>query len=333
MKVAMVSPWMRKCGIYTYTDYLSKALADNDVDVYITRLPRFGQKYDLTMDYVARRVPKDIDLIHVQHEYGLYQNLEPTFYMTLLTHRKPIVTTMHAVGMTALDNIIAENSDKLIVHNKFCKDHITHDSVIIPHGCHPEKSIPVDEAKKLMGIPNQAKIVGYIGFISEQKGLEDLIESVSQLDYAGVLIGGGWHAGPGTDYMNRLRMMANEKMPGRCQWTGYVDAKDLAKVYGCMDLVVVCSRYATESGALLNAMSYGKPVIARDIGPFREKAEEKALVTYESIENLKELVDYFLRDDSARETLRKGAINYTANHRWNPEIANKHIKLYEELLQ
>jgi glycosyltransferase involved in cell wall biosynthesis len=332
MNISIVTPWLRKCGIYTYSDYLARALADTGQNVYITPLPRFGRKTQETMSYVANRVAHKADVIHIQHEYGLYMDLELYFYNSLKMHGKPIVTTMHAAGKDGNDMIIREHSDAVIVHNEHCKQLYKGDSVVIPHGCHPEPSMPVNKTKKAMGIPLEAKIVGYIGFISQYKGLEDLIDAVSPLDYAGVLIGGGWHTGPSTRYMDQLRQRANDKLKGRCQWTGWVPDEDLAKVYGAMDLVVVCSRWATESGALLNAMSYGKPVIARDIKPFREKEVAGALATYEDVEDLTSLIDHYLTHPTHLLTLQEDAKKYAKDTRWNPVIADKHSLLYESLI-
>ncbi|GAG86758.1 unnamed protein product, partial [marine sediment metagenome] len=98
MNVAMISPWAVKCGIFTYTRNLSEALAEKGVEVYIIRLPRFGRKSDPIFNQVVNKIPvNEIDLIHVQHEYGLYDNYDVTFYNGLKRLGKPIVSTMHAV--------------------------------------------------------------------------------------------------------------------------------------------------------------------------------------------------------------------------------------------
>ncbi|GAH52469.1 unnamed protein product, partial [marine sediment metagenome] len=76
MNVAMVTPWTVKCGIYTYTRDLSEALFKKGVDVCIIRIPRFGIKTLDIMKLVANSVPEEVDLVHVQHEYGLYSGLE-----------------------------------------------------------------------------------------------------------------------------------------------------------------------------------------------------------------------------------------------------------------
>ena len=103
LKVAMITPWAVKCGIFTYSRDLSLALAQEDVDVYIIRLPRFGEKTIEILQNVVDKIPKDVDILAVQHEYGLYQFLEKPFYAMLKQLGKPIVTTIHILDsrMTA----------------------------------------------------------------------------------------------------------------------------------------------------------------------------------------------------------------------------------------
>ncbi|GAH09606.1 unnamed protein product, partial [marine sediment metagenome] len=180
MKIAMVTSWACRCGIFTYSEQLSYALTrqkdsrEEDVEVYIVRLPRFGNKYPKTMENVANSVPKDAEIISVQHEYGLYKNLEYDFYAALKSLGKPIVTTMHAVGNFTADQIISVLSNEIIVHNEFCKKRFNYPCRIIPHGCDPTNPMDRREAKKALAIPPEVPIVGYIGFISNYKGLETL---------------------------------------------------------------------------------------------------------------------------------------------------------------
>ena len=332
MNIAMISPWAVKCGIFTYTRALSEALGEKDVNVYIIRLPRFGRKSDPIFNQVVNKIPvKEIDLIHVQHEYGLYNNHDITFYNGLKRLGKPIVSTMHAVGNHGIDRAIADASDKIIVHNKFCKERIRVDSELIHHGCKPSEIVPKNIAKKTLGIDERIPMVGYCGFISHYKGLETLIEAVSKIPKSALLIGGGWHTEQGTQYIATLTQMAEQLLPHRCKWLGFVPDEDLATAYGAMDVVVYPSVYATESGALLMAMSHGKAVIANRLAPFKEKEKLGALTTFKGVNSLAKKIRLLLRDEDARSKLEAGARAYVEANSWD-KIAEQHIKLYEELL-
>ena len=196
LKVAMVSSWKVRCGIFTYVENLARALANEGVEVYIVRLPRFGSKSQEIINDVAQRIPYDrVDLVHVQWEYGLFQQFEQGFYSILKAMGKPVITTAHAVGISwAVDNFVASSSDRVIVHNEFCKRRFPYPNVVvIPHGAKPMECPPKEKAKNALGMSDFPVVVGYLGFIGPYKGVEVLIEAMRDVKAAGLVIGGGWH--------------------------------------------------------------------------------------------------------------------------------------------
>lgn len=332
LKVAMITPWNCKCGIYTYSRDLANGLASQDVEVYIVRLPRFGVKNSDILLNVLSKIPIDkVDLMHCQEEYGLYQGLEPSFFDVLKRLGKPVVTTMHAVGQYGLDAVISEASSRVIVHNKFCQKTFVFPSTIIPHGTKPVKCPPIEECKKTYGIPPKIPIVGYLGFISNYKGIEKIIDAVSKIPKIGLVIGGGWHIDAENEYIAKLKEIASIKLPGRCQWLGFVPDERLSTVYGCFDIVVYPSIFSTESGALLMAMSHGKAVIASNVLPFKEKEKEGALMTFADADDLVEKIKFLLNDNEARHKLEEAAAKYASSVSWT-KIAQQHIDLYNEVL-
>jgi len=332
MKVATVTPHAVRCGIASYSDALSKALAEKGTDVYIIRLPRFGRKTHAILGQVVNKIPvSEVDLIHVQHEYGLYMNMDEAFYGGLKRLEKPIVSTMHAVGNRPIDRVVADASDRIIVHNQFCKKRFRFKSEVIHHGCKPSETMHRDEAMKSVGIDERVPMVGYCGFISSYKGLETLIEAISKIPKSALLIGGGWHAGPDTQYIASLNQMTQTLLPHRCQWLGFVPDDELARAYGAMDVVVYPSIYATESGALLMALSHGKATIATRIAPFREKEKLGALTTFKGVNSLVKKIRRVLKDEEYRASLEEGAKAYAEANSWE-NVAAQHRELYEELL-
>lgn len=337
LKIAVITPWKVRCGIFTYTENLVNALKDLEVESYIVKLPRFGSKTKGLLQLVATQVPVDkIDLIHIQHEYGLYKNLEKPFYVELKRLGKPILTTMHATGMPELDDIVADLSDRVIVHNEFCAKRFGHPCFIIPHGClsiDRSKCPPPDECKKTWGIDPRAPLVGYVGFISRGKNLKILVEAMTKVKGAGLVIGGGWHvAGSETDYISKLKKWSLEVLPARCQWLGFIPDEKLSRAYGAMTIVVYPSRFITESGALLMALSHGKAVIAWDNRPVREKKKQGALTTFKSVRGLTRKIKELLKDEDLRAELEKGAWEYAEKTSWSA-VAKLHVSFYEDTLK
>ena len=137
VKVGLATTWSVKCGIYTYSRDLSNALAQLGTEIYVIRLPKWGQVTPDVLQNVFDAIPKDkVDLIHVQHEYGIFQGQDAAFYGPLKQLRKaiPCVTTMHNTGNFELDGIVADCSSRVITHNEYCSKNFGFPNVVIPHG-------------------------------------------------------------------------------------------------------------------------------------------------------------------------------------------------------
>lgn len=339
VKIALVTSWGVKCGIATYSADLARALAEEGVEVYVVRMPRFGRKSAEIMLDIADRIPyKDVDLIHVQHEYGIWQGFDPAFFTAVRMHGKPIVTTMHAVGNWELDILISGVSNRVIVHNEFCASRFQFPNVqIIPHGVTPAEVTAPELAKPMMHIDKNVPIVGYLGFISNYKGLENLITAMTKVHKVGLMICGGWHVDTPNEYISRLQEWSKKLLEKRVLWMGYIPDDKLADAYGAMDILVYPSRFATESGALLHGIAYGKAIIASNVEPFKEKEREGAVMTFTDSDDLAAKIEYLLTDTSEgasrarREKLEQGAKEYAQRCSW-PVVAKQHVRLYEEVL-
>lgn len=333
LKIAMVTPWEVRCGIYTYAKDLVFALAEEDVETFVVRLPRFGQKTREIIVDVADRIPYDkVDLVHVQHEYGLYQGYDPVMFTALRTHCKPIVTTMHSVGNWEIDILISGVSNKIILHNEYCAKRFPFPNTgIIPHGVTPTEPTERAQAKKMMHIAPEVPTVGYLGFISNYKGLESLITAMTKVPKTALIICGGWHTDIPNEYIERLQKWSHELLGKRVMWTGFIPEDKLADAYGAMDILVYPSRFATESGALLHGIAHSKAIIASNIEPFKEKEQEGALMTFKDTDDLAEKINNLLGDDMLRSMYEKNARDYAEKNSWT-EVAKKHVSLYNSLL-
>jgi glycosyltransferase involved in cell wall biosynthesis len=285
---------------------------------------------------VLDKIPADrVDLIHHQCEYGLLTpNLEGFLYSGLKRLGKPLVVTMHAIGNIVVDRLIGEASDRVIVHNEYCLRHFQGDksrAVIIPHGCQPKETPPVDECKSALGIDPRIPVVGYVGYISPPKGVEILIEAMIKVPNAALLIGGGWFVGEETDYIMQLKQWSLDVLKGRCKWLGYVSDEQLPTAYGAMDILCYPSRFATESGALLMGLSHGRPTVASNLPPFKEKERQGALMTFEDASDLIHKIKRLLKDGGLRTRLAEGARRYVEGVVW-PKVAEKHLLLYKSIL-
>jgi len=317
-----------RCGIYTYSRDLVEALASQGINTYVIRLHRLGEKGQEYYEHLAsRRIPKGLDIIHVQEEYGLYNNFEHVFFPLLKDlNEPPVITTMHATGVKRrADAVIGEMSDLVIVHNEFCRDKFAskEEPLIIPHGVVPRKTVPSDEAKEELGL--EGPTAGVFGFQSPNKRLEDFLLACKQLEDVTPVIAGGSLMDVETDYMQRLKRLGGEEV----EWLGYVPDEEMPTVMGALDVCTHTSSYVSESGAILTMIGYGKAVVARDLPP---NAEKPCLELFEDVDGLAEKIRYLVENPSEREKLERKAREYAEETSW-PKIAERHKTKYKEVLK
>jgi glycosyltransferase involved in cell wall biosynthesis len=189
----------------------------------------------------------------------------------------------------------------------------------------------MDECKRALGIDPRIPVVGYQGFISPPKGVEQLVQAMIDVREAALLVGGGWFVGEETQYIMSLKQWSLEVLRGRCKWLGYVPDEQLATVYGSFNILCYPSIYATESGALLTGLSHGRATLASAVPPFKEKEKQGALMTFRSVEDLKRKIRRLLRDEALRHRLELGAKAYAEKNSW-ASAAEKHLSLYKAIL-
>jgi glycosyltransferase involved in cell wall biosynthesis len=135
---------------------------------------------------------------------------------------------------------------------------------VIPNGVCP---LPTGESGILerVGLKPRQYIL-YVGRLSEEKGCHNLIEAFQQVHMGGlrlVIAGGATYA---SEYLKRLQGSAGPDV----LFLGWVDQPALADLYANCALFVLPSRVEGLSVSLLEAMSYGAPILASDIGPNAE---------------------------------------------------------------
>ncbi len=152
---------------------------------------------------------------------------------------------------------------------------------VIPHGCPPwiarAASLP---APALVG--NRPPHILSVGAVRVHKDYEAMIEAFGRFvrhggapDGIRLLIAGHLQE---PSYQRRLEgAVARAGVSDRVNLLGGVPVSELAGLYHSAFCVVVASRVETFGYPLLEAMAFGKPVVATDIGPLRELGGDAAL--------------------------------------------------------
>ncbi len=143
--------------------------------------------------------------------------------------------------------------------------------IVLPYGIDTDELQPDSDLRHQLrqeyGISEQQVVFGVVGRLDPGKGQGVFLEALAELkDYdriLGVLIGEETRGEPG--YQKVLEdQVASVGLGNRVRFLGYID--DPGKCYPMLDVLVMPSRKETFGLVLIEAMSFGLPVIATDAG-------------------------------------------------------------------
>lgn len=141
---------------------------------------------------------------------------------------------------------------------------------VIPHGnyLHVITALPSqEEARKKLGISREAKVLLFFGQIKEVKGLDVLLHALPAIikkypDTVLLIAGKTWRI----DFLYYQKMMDDLGIAQHCvSHIRYINNDEVSVYYAACDVVVLPYQRIYQSGVVLMAMSYTKPVLVSDI--------------------------------------------------------------------
>jgi len=204
--------------------------------------------------------------------------------------------------------------------------------VVIPHGnyigAYPDTCTQA-EARRRLNISDTSLVYLALGQIRRYKGLDGLISAFRQLagDDLTLVIAGHPHD---ADYGASLEALAGADPRIRIDLHFVPD--DQIQVYlRASDICVLPYRSATTSGAAILAFSFGRPVIAPDLGPFRSLITSGAGILYPpGADGLREALA--AARHYATEEARIAAFAVAQSLDWGA-IARQHLAVYEQVVR
>jgi D-inositol-3-phosphate glycosyltransferase len=176
-------------------------------------------------------------------------------------------------------------SDHLFVHTQKMKDELVQDFgvaeravTVIRHpinSAFPDTDLTPSGAKRQLGIRDNEKTILFLGRIKPYKGIEDLLAAFQQLlqrdpSYR-LIIAGEPHKGS-EDYLDGIRkIVARDFGQGDVILKFQFIPDDEMELYlKAADVLVLPYKDIFQSGILFLSYSFGLPVVATDVGSFRE---------------------------------------------------------------
>lgn len=137
------------------------------------------------------------------------------------------------------------------------------------------RNMAKEEARDILKISNDEKILLFFGFVREYKGLKHIINAMpkisEQTKKIKLYIVGDFD-GDKDKYVQQIKNLKMDKQI--CIFDGYIPDNEVEKFFAASDLVVLPYESATQSGIVQIAYGFGKPVVVTDVGGLPEVVED-----------------------------------------------------------
>jgi len=371
MKIAYLSTYLpQQCGIATYTDFLIRAIRKEDRALAIkivaekAAAPISEEKFEVIPSWdrnenytesVISQV-KGCDLIHIQHEYGIY-NFDDRLPLVLQGLDKNVkkVITIHCIRPAQFSergNIeekyaarIAALADQVIVHVASQKEILTRLGIpaekiyIIPHGTELSDE-DQNISRQRFGLPAKGKILLMFGFIKKHKCQHVVLEALAELleKFADTYLFVAGALAPAAlkkdrDYaefiVKRTKELGLQK--NVIYANKFFENEDVPYLFGAANIVLYPYDEGdlSASGSLHLALGAKKIVIASKISKFdelKEVCKDLLVSPYHSADIAKIALRVFEEKDFHQYVLEKTE-KFRMSTAWQV-IARKHLKLY-----
>jgi glycosyltransferase involved in cell wall biosynthesis len=231
-------------------------------------------------------------------------------------------------------------SNHIIVHNKYSYETLINNIEIkninkikiIKHGGyldHIEKKYTQEEYRKQLNLDTDGKYILFFGQIKDVKGLDILLEALSDVpkDIKLIIAGKPWKS----DFTKYEKLIDKYQLSNRIiKKIQFIEDDEREKLFFASDVNVLPYRVIYQSGVLLMAMSHGLPVIASDLEANKEVIEDGIngfLFKTEDSKELSEKIRKYFNQDSSIAEIQTNAFNTIKNeYNWN-DIADEYLKI------
>ena len=369
-RIAMLGNHLpRQCGIATFTTELSTAIAgvSPQLDCFVLAMNDVGRRHAYPPrvqfeisepDLISYRRAadflnvKNVDVLSVQHEYGIFGGKAGSHVLTLLRGlRMPIVTTLHTIleepderQRSIIDELVALSS-RVVVMTEAGEavlrhvHHVPKEKIdVIPHGI---PSLPEGDYRNQLNVAGKTVILTF-GLLSPDKGIEYVIDALPAIlerhpSTIYVVLGATHpHVREKAGETYRLGLVARAARLGVGASVvfhdRFVSDVELTEFLSIADVYVTpyLNMGQSTSGTLAYAVGAGRVVIST---PYRHARELLAdgrgiLVPRADSAAIAREVEDVLDNGAKRIALSQRAYDYGADKHW-PMIARAYIESFE----
>ena len=351
-RIAVIGNYLpRQCGIATFTTDLCGAIAAeygtarllalpvNDTDQgydYPARVRWALAQNDVASYQEAARFLNfnNIDMVCLQHEYGIFGGPAGSHILHLLRGLKmPVVTTLHTVlrepdpNQLMVMEQIAELSDRLIVMSQLSSQFLQEIFKVpgskidmVPHGVTDLPFLDPNFYKDRFGVEGKAVLLTF-GLLSPNKGIENVIQALPQIlsKHKNVvyIVAGATHPHilrrEGEKYRTHLQDLAKEVGVESNVFfhNRFVSPEEMVEFIGAADIYITPYRHEAQvvSGTLAYAVGAGKAIISTPYWHAIELLDDRrgALVPFQNPDAIAQKTIELLDTPAVRHAMRKRA--------------------------
>jgi glycosyltransferase involved in cell wall biosynthesis len=360
-RIAVIGNYLpRHCGIATFTTDLCEAISAEYGTARLLALPvnDTEQGYDyparvrwsLAQDDVRSYQEaaeflnfNNIDMVCLQHEYGIFGGPAGSHILHLLRGLKmPVVTTLHTVlrepdaDQRRVMEEIAELSDRLIVMSQLSSQFLQEVFKVpgskidmVPHGVPDLPFLDPNFFKDRFGVEGKAVLLTF-GLLSPNKGIENVIQAMPQIlskhENVVYLVAGATHPHilrrEGDKYRASLQALAKEVgVEGQVIFHDrFVSPEEMAEFIGAADIYITPYRHEAQvvSGTLAYALGAGKAIISTPYWHAIELLDDRrgALVPFQDPGAIAQKTIELLAIPALRHAMRKRAYLFGRDMVW-----------------
>ena len=360
-RIAVIGNYLpRHCGIATFTTDLCSALSAEYGTARLLALPvndtEEGYDYparvrwSLAQDDVTSYQEaaeflnfNNIDMVCLQHEYGIFGGPAGSHILHLLRALKmPVVTTLHTVlrepdpNQLMVMEEIAELSDRLIVMSQLSSQFLQEIFKVpgskidmVPHGVPDLPFLDPNFYKDRFGVEGKAVLLTF-GLLSPNKGIENVIQALPQIlskhKNVAYIVAGATHPHilrrEGDKYRAYLQALAKEKgVESQVIFHNrFVSPEEMVEFIGAADIYVTPYRHEAQvvSGTLAYALGAGKAIISTPYWHAIELLDDRrgALVPFQNPGAIAQKTIELLDTPAIRHAMRKRAYLFAREMVW-----------------
>ena len=374
-RIAVIGNYLpRQCGIATFTTDLCEAISAEYGAARLLALPvndtqegydyparvRWSLSQDDAQSYqeAAEFLNfNNIDMVCLQHEYGIFGGPAGSHILELLRGLKmPVVTTLHTVlrepnpDQLRVMEEIAELSDRLIVMSQLSSQILQEVFRIpggkidmVPHGVPDLPFLDPNFYKDRFKVEGKAVLLTF-GLLSPNKGIENVIQALPQIlsrhKNVVYIVAGATHPHvlrrEGDKYRASLQALAKE-VGVEAQvifHNRFVAPEEMVEFIGAADIYITPYRHEAQvvSGTLAYALGAGKAIISTPYWHAIELLDDRrgALVPFENPGAIAKKTIELLDTPAIRHAMRKRAYVFARDTVWK-KVAQGYMESFSRV--